>query len=398
MAYSKMTDADWKYPASEARVQGYLSVSESPLHTMHWAEYGNPDGEPVIFLHGGPGGACDADYARMFDPKRYRIILYDQRGCGESMPHVTKSLSGAMANNITGELIKDIEKLREHRGITGKAHIFGGSWGSTLAIAYAQAHPEHVQDLILRGIFLCDKTDLGFFYQGNAASYPNDTSVPGAYRAYLSEGEYTVPPELRDPKMAAAFKEAWHEYVSVIPPEERGDMIAAYHDRLNNPKYSAAEKLKAALAWSVWEGVTSYLNHDVSDLGKFKDEKFAPAFSTIENEYFYRSLRGKDAALAGLMKPENLSKIAGIPTYIVQGAHDQVCVPGSAHAFVDGLERAGAQKLDYQETEAGHSMKEKATNAALAQIIDTLPRMRELPEQRDSMAHATRPPTTRSPG
>lgn len=374
MPYSKMDSGDWKYPATA----GDLVVSENPKHTMHWEEYGNPEGEPVIFMHGGPGGACDRDYARFFNPKRYRIILYDQRGCGLSKPHVQVDMKGAMAGNITENLIEDIEKLRADRGITGKAHIFGGSWGSTLAMAYAEAHPEHVQDLVLRGIFLCDKTDLGFFYQGNAATYetnPDDVSLPGAYRAYRHTGDFTIPPELHDANMVTAYKKAWHDYVTVIPPEKRGDMIAAYHEILNSDTIPQEEKLKAAMAWTTWEGVTSYLSQDVSDLGKFSNPKFALAFATIENEYFYRSLRGEDKALSELMTPENITKLAQIPTYIVGGAYDQVCVPQSARSLKAALESAKPIHLEYYETQAGHSMKERTTNAKLTEIMDNLPIM-----------------------
>lgn len=399
MAYSKMTDSDWKYPPSEPREEGGLLLCEQPRHVMHWAEYGNPQGEPVIVLHGGPGGACEGNYARFFDPERYRIILFDQRGCGESIPHVTEDLAGAMAENSTPQLVADIEALRAARGITGKAHIFGGSWGSTLAMAYAQAHPEHVQDLILRGIFLCNRNDLGFFYQGNAATYadsPDNLTQPGAYRAYYPKADFvqagvadafTVPEAQQTPEMAAAFADAWHQYVSLIPPAERGDMIAAYHRRLNDPALTPAEKLPFAQAWSIWEGVTSYLNHDVSDLGRFAEPDFAVAFATIENTYFYRALRGEDAAIRGLMQPENLAKLATIPTYIVQGAHDQVCVPSSAHALRDALVEAGAT-LQYQETTAGHSMKERATHAALTAVMDTLPRMRTPWTARNSASRA----------
>jgi proline iminopeptidase len=380
MDYSKMTDADWKYPPTS----GDLTVSEDPKHVMHWEEYGNPNGEPVIFIHGGPGGGIDAQCARLFDPARYRVIMYDQRGCGDSRPHITEDLAGALAGNITANLVEDIQTLRIDRGITDKAHIFGGSWGSTLAMSYAQAHPEHVQDLILRGIFLCNKVDLGFFYQGNADTYatqPNDMSKPGAYRACRTSGEYTIPPELRDERMVAAYDKAWHNYVSIIPQGERSDMIAAYNRILTSPDVSPDRKQEAALGWSVWEGVTSYLNQDVSDLGKFKEPTCALACATIENEYFYRSLRGEDRALSELMASHNIATLASLPIYIIQGAHDQVCVPSSAHALKQALEAAGPVHLDYRETVAGHSMKERTTNAELTSILDHLPRIQQ---------HATR--------
>jgi len=373
MTYSKMTDEHWKYPALEARRTGDLTVSESPLHVMHWQEYGNPQGEPVIFIHGGPGGEVSAKYARFFNPERYRVILYDQRGCGLSKPHIAQDMKAALADNDTAHLVQDIEILRDHLGITGKAHIFGGSWGSTLAMAYAQAHPEHVQDLILRGIFLSDANDLGYFYQGNASDLSR-MDMAGAYRAYTHDGEYTIPAQLHDDKMAAAYAKAWNNYVRIIPENARGDIIGAYHAIFHSHERTPEEKLDAAIRWSVWEGVASYLNHDVSDLGKFADPHFALAFATIENEFFTRALRGQDRLISDLMIAGNIAKLAAIPTYIVQGAHDQVCVPSSARTLKLALEQAGA-KLHYVETPAGHSMMEKTTNAELVRIMDALPRM-----------------------
>lgn len=393
MAYSKMdVEKDWKYPATEPSDEWKLTVSTNPRHDIHWEEYGNPEGEPVIFIHGGPGGGTDPVLARFFDPERYRIILFDQRGCGKSEPTVKDDPEGGLAGNTTANLIEDIEKLRKDLNIKGKAHIFGGSWGSTLSMAYAQAHPEHVKDLVLRGIFLCDKTDLGFFYQGNAATYaqnPNDTSKPGAYRAYLSDDEYTIPTELHDPQMAEAYQKAWDQFVNVIPESERDDMIKAYHDIFHGS--DEAKKQEAAEAWATWEGVTSYLNQDVSDLGKFKDPEFALTFSRIENEYFYRALRGQDPNVNDLTKPESLQKLAehNIPVHIVQGKYDQVCVPASAHTLKAGLEEAGVE-LNYLETNAGHSMLERVTNAELTNIMDNLEPMRALPEKKGPMGHATR--------
>lgn len=381
MNFSKMTDGDWKYAQPKESAHGLLAVSKNPQHDIHWTEYGNPAGEPVILIHGGPGGGTAPKFARFFDPTRYKIIIFDQRGCGKSIPHVKDDLAAAMDGNITAELVEDIEKLRADRGITGKAHIFGGSWGSTLAMAYAQAHPENVQDLILRGIFLCDKRDLSYFYQGNAATYndnPDDISKPGAYRAYrISENEGGIPPNLADIRMSTAYEQAWHNYVTAIPLDERGDMIAAYHRRLNSPDLTPEQKLEFAKTWSVWEGVTSHLNHDVSKeaLAEFYDPKFAAAFATIENAYFYRALRGEDKALTELMAPENIAKLAKIPTHIVQGEFDQVCTRDSARSLVHALRGANAEQLTYQETVAGHSMEERTTNAALTFIMDTLPRM-----------------------
>ena len=370
-----MTDAEWKYPAAAANASGHLRVSEHPLHEIYWAEYGNPAGEPVIFIHGGPGGGSDAKYARFFDPKRYRVLMFDQRGCGESRPHVKDDLARAMDGNITVNLVTDIEKLRIYRSISGKAHVFGGSWGSTLAMAYAQAYPHHVKDLILRGIFLCNTRDLSYFYQGNAATYPDDDTAPGAYRAYrVSEDHGGIPPALADARMQAAYQQAWHDYVLMIPPDERDDMIAAYHHRLTAEDFTPSQKLDAAKTWAVWEGVTSFLNHDVSKhaLAQYYDPRFATAFATIENTYFVRAMRGGDSALTLLMSPKNIATLASIPTHIVQGQFDQVCTRDSACCLHTALRAAGAKHLTYQETVAGHAMTERTTNTALTAIMDGL--------------------------
>lgn len=385
MHYSTMTAADHKYPKLDKdhpRQSGWLKVSDEPKHQIHYEEYGNPQGEPIIFIHGGPGGGIPHEHLRAFNPEKYRIIAFDQRGCGKSRPHVAEDLKGAMANNITQATIDDIEALRAARGLGSEpAHIYGGSWGSTAAIAYAQAHPDHVKSLNLRGIFLCDKEDLSFFYQGNAANLA-DESIPGAYRAYTSDGEFTIPKHLHAPEVAAQYKEAWEAYVAIIPPEERGDMIGAYHERLNNPKYSKDERMAAARAWSHWEDVTSFLNKEPDPAiasdgpavsgNKFDDDRFALAFATIENEYFYRSLRGQDPVLAGLLKPENIAKLKDIPTHVVQGGYDQVCVPSSARRFRDAVAQYAGGLASYVETEAGHALTEKPTFQAVAAVADEL--------------------------
>src|SRR5579884_4141561 len=167
---SSLRDQDWKYPQRDVRQSGWLTVSESPLHRLYWEEYGNPSGEPIVFFHGGPGGGTSPALSRFFNPARYRIILFDQRGCGKSQPSAADNDPGpALADNTTPHLIADVIKVQEALGISGKMHVFGGSWGSTLALAYAIAHPHTVRTLILRGIFLCRRKDLDFFYQGNAA-------------------------------------------------------------------------------------------------------------------------------------------------------------------------------------------------------------------------------------
>jgi proline iminopeptidase len=180
-------ESDWKYPEpDELSTQGWLPVGSG--HKIYWHEYGTPSGQPVMFLHGGPGGGSKPKQTRFFNPRRYRIILFDQRGCGKSEPNAgdkdIKKASAALEHNTTADLIHDIEALRKHLRIDGPMHVFGGSWGSTLSLAYAIKHPRSVKTLILRGIFLCRRKDLDYFYQGNAAIYrdkPEDTSIPGAY-------------------------------------------------------------------------------------------------------------------------------------------------------------------------------------------------------------------------
>ena len=364
---SKISDGDqeWTYPLpANPNKDGHLLVSQNPKHEVYWAEYGNPNGEPVMFLHGGPGGSCSAKDARFFNPERYRIILFDQRGCGKTIPNVADDPKAGLADNDTPHLISDIEQLRDHLHIKGKMHVFGGSWGSTLALAYAIDHPENVQSLVLRGIFPVRKVDLDYFYQGNAAMYdtnPLDTSVPGAYMA---------------------FPEAWKEFVEVIPPEKRGDMIAAYAEIFNKEPKSGTEKeyqLRALKAWTKWEGDTSYLSQDPNDLGKFGDEKFAKAFARIENHYFMNGcfLDGKSGPewRNNNFLLENAAKIAHIPTRIVQGRYDQVCPRFGADELVAALRKVGAKDVEYVVTPAGHSRHEKENVRAQTSFMDNLPIM-----------------------
>jgi proline iminopeptidase len=225
-----------------------------------------------MFLHGGPGGACAPAMARFFDPKRYRVILFDQRGCGKSEPTVASAGPAvALAKNTTADLIGDIEKLREKLEISGPMHVFGGSWGSTLAMAYAIAHPAHVASLILRGIFLGASEDLLYLYQGNAATWeqnPYGLTEPGAYMKYPAE---------------------WAELLSVLTPAERGDVMKSYKAIFDMVPANEAEKerqLKAALTWSLWEGVISNMIPETADTGKFGEADFALSFAQIEGALF----------------------------------------------------------------------------------------------------------------
>lgn len=349
-------ESDWKYPEpDELTGQGWLPVDSG--HRIYWHEYGMPNGQPVMFLHGGPGGGTKPRQTRFFNPRRYRIILFDQRGCGKSEPNAgnkdPKVARAAFKNNTTADLIRDIEALRKHLRIKDPMHVFGGSWGSTLALAYAIAHPESVKTLILRGIFLCRRKDLDYFYQGNAAIYrdkPDDTSIPGAYLFY---------------------PEPWKKFVEVIDHSDRRDMVQAYSKIFNGPPGERLEN--AAKAWSVWEGVTSNLVSD-KDLASYEDPAFAKTFAGIENHYFMGG-----AYLGGSTRRDNnylldnVGKIAHLPIYIVQGRFDQVCPRFQADELVAALKKSNPNvKLEYHVTTAGHSQYEKETMQALTRIMDSL--------------------------
>jgi proline iminopeptidase len=361
---SRISDAEWKYPQSAPSRSGWLEVSAQPPHLMYWEEYGNPKGEPVIFIHGGPGGGTTPTLSRFFDPKRYRIILYDQRGCGKSLPSAADDdAAPALADNTTAHLVGDIAALRAALGIEGKMHVFGGSWGSTLALAYAIRHPQTVRTLILRGIFLCRRQDLDYFYQGNAAMYadnPQDSLLPGAYMYY---------------------PQAWKTYVEAIPAAERGDMVAAYAHRFAAVPANVEEEAALthiARAWSLWEGVTSYLTYDPGDPGKFGEERFARAFARIENHYFMNGAFLDGSGEEGRKQDyllQHCAAIRHIPIHIVHGRYDQVCPLFQAEALVAALRHAGARQVDYRVTCAGHSMMERENNRALTETMDGLPQL-----------------------
>jgi proline iminopeptidase len=262
-----------------------------------------------VFLHGGPGGGCLPDHARFFDPSAYDALLFDQRGCGRSTPHVSR-FDADLSTNTTWHLVADIERLRELLGVE-RWLVFGGSWGSTLALAYAQTHPERVSELVLRGIFTLRRSELEWFYQAGASHL---------------------------------FPERWHEYLAPIPEAERGDLIAAYHRRLNDPDPKVREE--AAVAWSVWEGSLVSLLPDPKLLAEHARPEFALAFSRIENHYVTHG---------GFMEDGQLIRDAGrlrdIPGVIVQGRYD-MCTP-PATAF--DLHRAWPEAEYVIVEDAGHA-------------------------------------------
>jgi proline iminopeptidase len=351
---SKVTDADWLYPLKPANRSGWVDVTDG--HSLYWEEYGRADGEPVMVLHGGPGGACEPALSRFFDPDRYRVILFDQRGCGKSRPSVAEAGPDAgLAANTTDHLCEDIERLRDALGIAGKMHVFGGSWGSTLALVYGIRHSEHVESLILRGIFLGRRRDLFYMYQGNAATYaqaPFGITEPGSYITYPDE---------------------WRAFVEVIPPAERSDMMAAYKRIFDLRPTSDAERRRqaeAAQAWSVWEGVTCNLIPQTADVGKFAEADFSVCFAQIEAHFF-----ANDLFLPPDYILKNIGKAAGIPMHIVHGRYDQLCPLTQACELVEALRGAGAEPATLVIPACGHSSVERETYLALTAIMDGLPRM-----------------------
>ncbi|HEY0081961.1 MAG TPA: prolyl aminopeptidase [Pyrinomonadaceae bacterium] len=306
------------YPAIEPYDQGTLAVS--PVHTLYYEQSGNPEGTPVVFLHGGPGGGTVPDYRRFFDPAAYRIVLFDQRGSGKSTPHAN------LEENTTWHLVADIERIREHLGIDSWV-VFGGSWGSTLALAYAQTHPERARALVLRGIFLCRPKEIRWFYQEGAS---------------------------------AVYPDAWEHYVKVIPDAERADLLGAFHRRLTSD--DEVVRLEAARAWSIWEGSTSKLYPDENLIAHFGDPQFALAFARIECHYFMNNaFFDTDNYLI-----ENVGKIRHIPAVIVQGRYDVVCPLMSAWELHQAWPEADLKIIP----DAGHSALEPGTRSALVEATD----------------------------
>jgi proline iminopeptidase len=270
------------FPRIEPFNTGYLSYSE---HNIYYEECGNANGKPVVFLHGGPGGGGSEDVRRFFDPAHYRIIVFDQRGCGRSTPH------GCLTNNTTWDLVSDIDKLRQELGIT-KWMVFGGSWGSTLALAYSQSHPSSVSEIVIRGIFMLQQHELDWFYQEGASKL---------------------------------FPDEWQKFIDVIEDSKRGNLMKAYNEIFNGSDEKA--RLSAAVAWSRWEASTSKLVKNDSLMNEFSNPHFALAFALIENHYFMNKgfLEHEKQLLDGI------EKIRNIPAVIVQGRYDVVCPMETAY-------------------------------------------------------------------
>ena len=306
------------YPEIEPFNSGTLAVS--PLHTLYYEESGNPNGKPVVFLHGGPGGGTNPKCRRFFDPAIYRIVLFDQRGCGKSTPHAE------LTDNTTWDLVADIERIRMHLSID-RWQVFGGSWGSTLALAYAQTHPDKVTELVLRGIFLLRRSELEWFYQQGCN---------------------------------ALYADAWETYRDAIPEVERADMMSAYYRRLTSPH--AATRVAAARAWSVWEGATSFLWQDRTHIASSGEDEFALAFARIECHYFVNGgfLEHDDQLL------RNVERIRHISAVIVQGRYDVVCPMRSAW----DLHRAWPEADLKIVQDAGHSAFEPGIMHELLEATD----------------------------
>jgi len=307
------------YPEIQPVETGTLKVSD--VHTLYYEVSGKPDGKPVVFLHGGPGGGTSERDRRFFDPETYRIILFDQRGSGKSTP------TANLEDNTTWTLVDDVESIRKHLKVD-KWVVFGGSWGSTLALAYAQTFPGPVKALVLRGIFTLRKSELLFFYQ-------NGTSH--------------------------LFPEAWDEYVDPIPEEERGDMMKAYHKRLNSDDEKT--RLAAAKAWARWEMSTSRLKVDPEDVAKAAQDDWANAFARIENHFFVNEGWMRDGQL---LEKQSIDKIRHIPTVIVQGRYDVVCPATTAWALKKALPSAELHFVP----DAGHSAREDGISKLLIEATN----------------------------
>jgi proline iminopeptidase len=307
---------DFLYPALGPNRTGRLALDA--LHAMYWEESGNPRGVPAVFLHGGPGGGSSPDHRRFFDPAFYRIIVYDQRGAGQSTP------LGELTDNTTGHLVADLERLREHLRIE-RWLVFGGSWGSTLALAYAEAHPARVLALVLRGIFLCRPLEIHWFlYQ-----------------------------------MRFVFPEAWRSFAEFLPEADRDDLLAAYYRRLTSP--DPGIHMPAAHAWSRYEGSCSTLLPDPELVAHFDEDAVALAIARIEAHYFVHNIFLPDNALLG-----NIDRIRHLPCAIVQGRYDVVCPILSA----DELHRAWPQAEYVIVADAGHSAREPGVARELVAATD----------------------------
>ena len=309
------------FPPIEPYASGHLAVEGK--HEIYWEQCGNPQGRPVVFLHGGPGAGASADHRRFFDPAHYRIVVFDQRGAGRSKP------LGELTDNTTPKLVADMERLREELGIA-RWIVFGGSWGSTLALAYAQTHPETVMALVLRGIFLCRRSEIDWFLHGMRNIYP----------------------------------EMWERFTGFLPEDERGDLLHSYHRRLIDP--DPAVHMPAAKSWSTYEAACSTLLPSPETVAAFGSDRVALGLARIEAHYFVNDIFLPENALL-----EGVARIRKIPAVIVQGRYDVVCPIVTA----DELHRAWPE-ADYQIIpDAGHSAMEPGIRRALVAAMEGFKRL-----------------------
>ena len=306
------------YPDCAARATGMLALDAR--HTMHWEECGNAKGVPLLFIHGGPGGGCLPHHRRFYDPAFWRIVLYDQRGAGRSTP------AAELTDNTTAHLIDDIERLRVHLGID-RWLLFGGSWGSTLALLYAQAHPQRVLGLVLRGVFLATKPEIDWFVEG----------------------------------MRRVFPEAWREFTHFLPARERSDVLASYYRRLTaaDPRVH----LPAAQAWDRYESACSTLLPKPDSASRANTDAGTLAIARIEAHYFVH-----DAFLAPNQILERIARIRHLPCTIVQGRYDIICPPSTA----DALARAWPEAEYIVVPDAGHSVREPGTTRELVAAVQRM--------------------------
>lgn len=307
------------FPERPPYIKHTLAVGDG--HALHIEEYGRLDGIPVVFLHGGPGAGCEPYHSRFFDPDVYRIVLFDQRGCGRSTPHAE------LKANTTWHLVEDIEAIREQLDIA-RWIVFGGSWGSTLGLAYAERHPDRVAGLILRGIFLCRPRDIQWFYQDGASHL---------------------------------FPDYWRDFTDPIPAQERGDMVAAYHKRLAGDDEVA--RMAAAKAWSIWEGRTSTLMANPNVVNHFSNPFVALSLARIECHYFVNNCFFETDQLL-----REATKLGGIPGVIVQGRYDVVCPLEQAY----GLHQAWPKSKMHIIADAGHSALEPGIVDALVRATNQM--------------------------
>jgi proline iminopeptidase len=316
-----------------------------------------------MFLHGGPGAGCHKFFAHFFNPERYRVILFDQRGCGKSTPSAgDDDATAALTDNTTSHLIDDVLQLRRELNIHGKMHVFGGSWGSTLALAYAIAHPETVQTLILRSVFLCRRVDVDYFFQGNAADFaldPLGMRVPGTY---------------------LDFPAAWERFVAEVPPEDRGDVIRGLAKIFAVQPQNEAERervLKAASACVGWESNVSRLKRDESSQSQ-PNHKYALMAGRILIHYMINGgflCAGGEANRDNNYILDHVDSLKEIPVLIVHGRYDRVCHLYQAEALVRALRAVGNNEVNYFITTAGHSSLEPETDSKLCGIMNDLPPM-----------------------